>query len=209
MSVVPWNVSEHTTTCFLAKGLHDFPQILQANTGMEIKTSHHCSSPHFFRLMNHTRCSRWFLARGFSTLKMEAILSSEMSVHTRSTLCHVSEDGIIHTHFLLVAYITYIKPWKWRQYFPPKRRWACTGLHGITSQKIKHSSVSCCLYVDIDDCVIFDSVSCMLFPDITVGWESKWLKLEVEEMWERSRHWIWAVRYLIARFHIVFIWSST
>jgi hypothetical protein len=31
----------------------------------------------------------------FSTLKMEAILSSETSVHTRSTLRHIPEDGIL------------------------------------------------------------------------------------------------------------------
>jgi hypothetical protein len=34
----------------------------------------------------------------FSTLKMEAICSSETSVHTRSTQRHIPEDGIIHSH---------------------------------------------------------------------------------------------------------------
>jgi hypothetical protein len=35
----------------------------------------------------------------FSTLKMEAIRSSEMSVHfTGSTRRHISEDGILHSH---------------------------------------------------------------------------------------------------------------
>jgi hypothetical protein len=34
----------------------------------------------------------------FSTLKMEAILSSETSVHTRSTHRHIPEDGILHSH---------------------------------------------------------------------------------------------------------------
>jgi hypothetical protein len=33
-----------------------------------------------------------------STLKMEAIRSSETSVHTRSTKCHISEDCILHSH---------------------------------------------------------------------------------------------------------------
>jgi hypothetical protein len=42
-------------------------------------------------------CSRWFLA-DFSTLKMEAIRSSETSVHTRSTLRYIPEDGILHSH---------------------------------------------------------------------------------------------------------------
>jgi hypothetical protein len=31
----------------------------------------------------------------FSTLKMEAISSSELSVHTRSIRCHIPEDGIL------------------------------------------------------------------------------------------------------------------
>jgi hypothetical protein len=34
----------------------------------------------------------------FSTLKMEAIRSSEMSVYTRSTQRHIPEDGILHSH---------------------------------------------------------------------------------------------------------------
>jgi hypothetical protein len=40
-------------------------------------------------------CSRWFLV-DFSKLKMEAIHSSETSVHTRSTWRHIPEDGILH-----------------------------------------------------------------------------------------------------------------
>jgi hypothetical protein len=34
----------------------------------------------------------------FSTLKMEAIRSSETSVHTGSTRHHIPEDGILHSH---------------------------------------------------------------------------------------------------------------
>jgi hypothetical protein len=34
----------------------------------------------------------------FSTLKMEAIRSSEMSVHISSTRHHIPEDGILHSH---------------------------------------------------------------------------------------------------------------
>jgi hypothetical protein len=34
----------------------------------------------------------------FTTLKMETIRSSEMSVHTRSTRRHIPEDGIVHSH---------------------------------------------------------------------------------------------------------------
>jgi hypothetical protein len=34
----------------------------------------------------------------FSILKIEAIRSSETSVHQRSTRCHIPEDGILHTH---------------------------------------------------------------------------------------------------------------
>jgi hypothetical protein len=38
------------------------------------------------------------LPTDFSTLKMEAIRSSEMSVHTRYTWRHIPEDGIFHSH---------------------------------------------------------------------------------------------------------------
>jgi hypothetical protein len=34
----------------------------------------------------------------FSTLKMEAIRSSETSVHTKSTRRHIPEGGILHSH---------------------------------------------------------------------------------------------------------------
>jgi hypothetical protein len=40
-------------------------------------------------------CSHWFLARGFSTLKMETIRSSETSVHARCTQRHIPEVGIL------------------------------------------------------------------------------------------------------------------
>jgi hypothetical protein len=57
------------------------------------KIRHQC-----FRLVvqSAATCSRWFFARGFSTLKMEAICSSEMLVHTRCTRRQISEDGILH-----------------------------------------------------------------------------------------------------------------
>jgi hypothetical protein len=29
-----------------------------------------------------------------------------------------------------------LRPWIWRQSLPPKRPCTCTGLHGVTSQKI-------------------------------------------------------------------------
>jgi hypothetical protein len=53
-----------------------------------------------FRLVTQSAatCSNWFLARGFFTLKMKTIRSSETSVHTRSTLRHIPEDGISHSH---------------------------------------------------------------------------------------------------------------
>jgi hypothetical protein len=34
----------------------------------------------------------------FSALEMEAICSSETSVHTTSTRRHIPEDGILHSH---------------------------------------------------------------------------------------------------------------
>jgi hypothetical protein len=45
----------------------------------------------------------------FYTLKMEAILPSEKSVHTRSTWRHIPEDDILHSHRCenLKSYIVY------------------------------------------------------------------------------------------------------
>jgi hypothetical protein len=49
--------------------------------------------------------SRWLLTAhagsslaDFSTMKMEVIRSSESSVHTRSTRCHIPEDGTLPSH---------------------------------------------------------------------------------------------------------------
>jgi hypothetical protein len=49
------NTQRHYPT----KDLHDFPQILQANTSMKIKTRHHHASPHSFRLMNQQSFISW------------------------------------------------------------------------------------------------------------------------------------------------------
>jgi hypothetical protein len=32
-----------------------------------------------------------------------------------------------------------LRLWRWKQYLPMKRRWICTGLHGVTPQKMGHS----------------------------------------------------------------------
>jgi hypothetical protein len=52
-----------------------------------------------------------FSRADFSTLKMEAILSSETSVHTISTRRHIPQDGILHSHrrVNLKSYIEYIE----------------------------------------------------------------------------------------------------
>jgi hypothetical protein len=42
-----------------------------------------------FRVEACSHLSRWFLARGFFTLKMEKIRSSETSVHTRTIRLHI------------------------------------------------------------------------------------------------------------------------
>jgi hypothetical protein len=40
----------------------------------------------------------YLLNTDFSTLNMEAIRSSETSVHTKFTWRHIPEDGIFHSH---------------------------------------------------------------------------------------------------------------
>jgi hypothetical protein len=49
-----------------------------------------------------------FSLADFSTLKMEAIHSSETSVHTRYTRRHSPEDGIIHAYTLCTKYALYV-----------------------------------------------------------------------------------------------------
>jgi hypothetical protein len=51
-----------------------------------------------YRLQIEATCSRWSSLTDFSSLKMEAIRSSETSVHTRSTRRHIPEDGILYSH---------------------------------------------------------------------------------------------------------------
>jgi hypothetical protein len=68
--------------------------------------------------------SRWFIVELiFSTLKMAAICSSETSV-----------DTCFHAGLLLNLFF---RPWRWRRYDPPKRRWlTLNGLHGVISQRM-------------------------------------------------------------------------
>jgi hypothetical protein len=43
-------------------------------------------------------CSHLLTLADFSTLKMEAIRSSETSIHTRSTRRHIPEDGVLQVN---------------------------------------------------------------------------------------------------------------
>jgi hypothetical protein len=54
-----------------------------------------------------TSVSRWLQHADFSTLKMEAIRSTDTSVHTRSTRCHIPEDGILQNIWLRYSFISY------------------------------------------------------------------------------------------------------
>jgi hypothetical protein len=57
--------------------------------------------------------SRWLqTAAKFSTLKMEAIRSSETSVHTRFTLRHIPENGILHHPCSLDLFRIWYDQWK-------------------------------------------------------------------------------------------------
>jgi hypothetical protein len=51
-----------------------------------------------FRVEKSTSVSRWLQDADFSTLKMEAIRSTETSVHTRFIWRHIPEGDIIHSH---------------------------------------------------------------------------------------------------------------
>jgi hypothetical protein len=72
--------------------------------------------------IGHTSVSRWLQSPAhpgssladFSTLKMEAIRSSESSVQPRSTRRHIPEDGILHSHCRenLKSYRFYVVSWK-------------------------------------------------------------------------------------------------
>jgi hypothetical protein len=62
----------------------------------------------------------------FSALKMDAICSSETSVHTRSARRHIPEDGILHSHrrgnlksyivFFWLRILEYVQHWAENNY---------------------------------------------------------------------------------------------
>jgi hypothetical protein len=59
-----------------------------------------------------TSVSRWLLTGSwladFSTLKMEAILSSNTSVHTRSTRRHIPEDSTVLNFKIIAAFLIHV-----------------------------------------------------------------------------------------------------
>jgi hypothetical protein len=68
----------------------------------------------------------------FSTLKVEAIHSSETSVHARSSWRHIPEDGILHSHRCenLKSYMAYISYHALPLHF---HRFGITVYHGTSS----------------------------------------------------------------------------
>jgi hypothetical protein len=76
----------------------------------------------------------------FSTLKMEAICPSETSLTLNGLRGVLSQKialcSACHrlSRWFLVRLI--FRPWRWRRYFPPKRRLTSSGLHGVISQNI-------------------------------------------------------------------------
>jgi hypothetical protein len=52
----------------------------------------------YFRLVTQSAATAGSSLADFSTLKMEAICSTETLAHTRSTRRHISEDGILHSN---------------------------------------------------------------------------------------------------------------
>jgi hypothetical protein len=81
-----------------------------------------------------TSVSRWLQADSsladFYTLKMEAICSSETSVHTKFTRSHIPEDGILRSHrrenlksytqtFVCFGFISAFLKVEWSYYLKP------------------------------------------------------------------------------------------
>jgi hypothetical protein len=65
----------------------------------------------------------------FSTLKMEAIRSSETSVHTRSTRRHIPEGGILHIHYFLrqmLRALNFVYAYKFYESESEKIRFPCS-----------------------------------------------------------------------------------
>jgi hypothetical protein len=78
------------------------PSLLRFPSPLTMNCSMWPTRPHFLSLyswllstgtQSAATCSRWFLARGFSILKMEAIRSSETSVCTRTTWRHIPKNA--------------------------------------------------------------------------------------------------------------------
>jgi hypothetical protein len=90
----------------------------------------------------------------FSTLKMEAICSSETSVHTISSRRHIPEDGVIHSHRRENLKSYYIKL--------DQNEIKCglgTRLHCLGTGYCKH-----CVYHMFHGYIIIDNIT---FPTVT------------------------------------------
>jgi hypothetical protein len=73
--------------------------------------------------LNVTACSLLEVHRGFVE-----ILSPNLQGQSKSSK---EQEKILISCFLPVGCLVFFRPWKWRQYFHPKRRWTSNGLHGV------------------------------------------------------------------------------
>jgi hypothetical protein len=133
----------------LLKGYESFGDRTKAHTTIQHRQNHTVINAHktkvhtdnsthefkhavFYTALYLTRWYRLpvFAALTSSTPKMEAICFSETVETQRTTQCHIPQDDTT-CRFLLNLFLP---PWRWRRYFPPKRRLKLNGLHGVIFQ---------------------------------------------------------------------------
>jgi hypothetical protein len=104
-----------------------------------------------------SRNQREQVAGDFSTLKIEAIRSSETSVHTRSTRRHISEVKIVPLHLLGKSEEKYIKSqwgcpvtWSELKLFTARAQIKnVTNSSSVSGSTVEHQTVSCLLSLEI------------------------------------------------------------
>jgi hypothetical protein len=105
---------------------------------MRSSCSQICTTPFFMADISYAGLLvYWFTLFSDSQWKWTSCLKAP------SGLLHKSEfsaNGLIC--LLHASCLTYIRPWRWRRHFPPKRQSTFNGLHGVIPQKTELSITS-------------------------------------------------------------------